>query len=178
MASDDWWVSEQTFGGMGGPSLEATPSVADIGDHAGFGYMTYAMMWDLDIAAGETITSATLKVTTTTAGGNSSADWYLGTQSGIDTTEPSSASNAATAVNRSGSGWSSAGITPSSDETQYSIDVKDEIVAIIARDDWASGGTITFFLSGPTTPDFESAAAETLAASSSSDKPSLTVVYS
>ena len=64
IASDDWWVSETSMMGMGGASFDATPSEAKIGDDSlsDLGYMTYAMMWDLDVAAGVTIVSATLRV--------------------------------------------------------------------------------------------------------------------
>jgi len=182
VASDDWWVSQYTFGGGFGdsPNFVATPTSANIGDEAAGmgGNETYAMMWDLDVAAGATISSATVKVTTISGGGNASAVWYIGTEAGIDTSEPSTASNADSAVNRSGGTWSAAGVTPSASSTEYSIDFKDEIEAIIARGSWASGGTITLFISGDTLSSMEDATVETIAATLSADKPSLTVVYS
>jgi len=181
VATNDWKVSEYTAGGMGGPDFVADPSTAGIGDEAAGmkGNLTYAMMWELDdIASSATIVSATLKVTTTDSGGNENAVWYIGTEAGIDTSEPADASAADTAVNRSGGTWSAAGITPSAHDTQYSIDFKDEIEAIIARGSWAEGGTITLFISGDTLSSMEQATVETIAASASADKPSLTVVYS
>ena len=71
------------------------------------------------------------------------------------------------------------GTTLDNHNAQYSIDVKDEIEAIIARTspDWVADNGITLLISGPTISNAEEATIETIAASSSADRPSLTVVY-
>jgi hypothetical protein len=131
-----------------------------------------------------------LKVTTTSGGGNGSASWFVSSELGNNTSEPGNATAAKAAVDRCAAtsghiGWGAAGITPSANSTEYSIDVKDEIVDIIGRTSWSSGNSITLLLSGPVEDDgggsctgsgSESATVETLVASSG--KPSLTVVYS
>ena len=188
-ATDDWAMTEGTSG-MVDPTFTATPGAG--AGHIGVdgsmsmgGYQTYAMMFDLDVPSGATVTSATLKVTTTSSGGNGSAEWFISDEDDNDTSEPGNASEAVAAVDRcTVSNWADSGETPDLDSTEYSIDVKDEIEDIIGRGGWSEEQSITLMLSGPvvamggtcTGDGSDTSSVETLA--SSSGKPNLTVVYS
>tara|TARA_R100000808_G_scaffold22950_1_gene50379 strand:+ start:339 stop:989 length:651 start_codon:yes stop_codon:yes gene_type:complete len=190
-AFDDWGVDEglDPLAPMEDPepTFVATPAAGDgrIGSAStGTGYATYAMMFVLDVASSATISSATLTVKTASDSGTS-ATWLLKIQDADNTSQPVNAAAATSVVDRcEEDDWSLSGVTPSSQAETYTIDVKTEIEAVIARGGWSSGNNITLLLSGPVednmgtctgSGDDDLSDVETVA--SSSGKPKLTVVY-
>ena len=149
VASSDWEGSAHDNGN----NYASIPvsGYLPVGNGSG-NYKYYGMLWELDVPASATITSASLVFKTTSLGGNSGARVFANSDQAVDSGTPADATAAKAMVDRCGSHWSGStdifGGSGATANTVYTVDVKTIIEDIIGRTGWASGNAITLLLCG------------------------------